>query len=194
MRSSPGFLAALLSVLALGGIALTPSAQSAEPVHTEIYYSGTANILNLMTGAQSTEAVIMDRIVDEATSTIAELACVQDPGKPAEASPVYMRVEGAVLKIADTADVDHPHSLAGTGTVAGQAWAWNHLTFSMNGFGAHIDDYNYLVANMIVGRKQISLPDGTPLELYDINMSEMTATAYQTAFAAMACPSMLAGQ
>jgi len=181
-----------------GGFGANPSTllgiqdqtQAASPTRSDVYYAGTAQILNLISGATSTEDVIFERIVDPDAKMLIELACVKSPGKPAALSPVYMKVDGSNLKIADTQDVDHPGAVQGTGTVAGEPWRWNYLKFSMTAYGARVEDANFLVGNMLIARKQIFLDNGTPLELYDINASLIDATTYQDKYSAMGCPAV----
>lgn len=176
-----GIIAMGLSSIGLG---------KTESVFSILYYAGPAQVLNLMSGVSSSQDVIMVRTVDSDSSLISEIACAKSSGAAAIVSPVYMKVSGTTLKMADTEDVDHPNQLMGTGTVSGQAWNWNYLTFSMTWTnGVKVEDANFLVGNVIAGRKQLFLPNGQPLELYDINMTTIDQTTYEKAFWSMKCGS-----
>lgn len=170
---------------------LTTFAFAETPTQSTVYYSGTAQILNLFSGITTSESLIMERIVDPQASTITELACGKDPGKPTFQSPMYMKISGNSVVLSDTQDFNRPKKVSGTGTVQGQPWIWNYLDFSMTYHSAQgdskIKDVNFLIANMIVARKQIFTPSGIPAELYDINMTAIDKTTYQNLYDNLGC-------
>src|SRR5215813_1131201 len=117
-----------MKILMPFALIFSPLLVSASQSPTTIYYSGTAQILNMFSGQQTTEKLIMKRIVDPAHSTIVELACGQAPGKPTFQSPMHLTISGNQVKLSDTTGT--PNKVSGVGTVHGQPWNWNYLEFS----------------------------------------------------------------
>jgi hypothetical protein len=169
-----------------------------------LYYFAPARITNLDShvgtlGLTHEENVLLAKTLDPIKSEIIEIACV--PSNRVKISPVYMRVSGnTITAISDTPDFNGT-KLSGTGTLSGDPWNWNHLTFSMDSAfcpvshpcPAHVDDANFVVQgsgalDQLVGRKQIySIPGHIPLELYDLEMNRITQDQYDAYYKQFGC-------
>ncbi len=166
-------------------IAITKGADA--PSRQDLFYYGDARILNLSSGATATQRIVMKKTLDPQAGILTEIACFQEEGKPPRISPVYMRVTGSSVTISDTLSADQPDKLTGTGVLHGRDWDWNFLEFSMNIYGVKVEDVNFVVKNQLIARKRIFLPNGTPFQLWE---TEMTATApedYQKRYTEMGC-------
>lgn len=178
-------LAVIPAILVTPGVGL---AQSAPIVQ---YYYAQAKLINVDSGRTLPEEVLLARTLDPEHNMITEVACLRDPGRPAFLSPIYMRVTGTHLQIADTPDVRHPKTITGTGTVAGPPWHWTYLKFSMVylPFAAPVEDVNFVTPTQLIGRKQIFSAAGTPVQLYELDMDLITKARYETRRAQLGCPS-----
>ncbi len=154
-----------------------------------LYYFGEARILNLISGESQTQTVLLAKTMSPSTSTLSELACIQQGKNPAEFSPVYMKVTGNTLKISDTLDTEHPNKLSGTGRVSGADWNWNYLKFSMlYSNGVKIEDVNFVVKDILIARKQMFLPSGSPFSLWEAEIKETDQESFQKHLSEMGCP------
>jgi len=162
---------------------------NAPPAKTIQYFSGQSRITNLITGQTGTQDLILIRVIDPLSSMITEIACFKDGNKPAAVSSVYMRVDGQNLTLADTSDVDHPDQLRGTGSVWGKPWNWSYLKFSfIHSSGVRIEDGNWIVGNKIIARKQLFLPNGMPLQLWEAEIPQVDEIIFKTLQQQMECP------
>jgi len=175
--------------VALSALALS-SGVSALASPKEILYSGDARLTNLTDGSVSTEQVLLRKTLDDRASTLTEVACYRDPGKPAVISPVYMKVSGTSMQVSDQQDFS-AGKLTGTGTLQGSSWDWNLLRWNMKyqtpaGL-VEILDVNFVVGNRLIGRKQMFF-NGQPFRLWEAEMEEVSAAEFQSQATAMGCP------
>lgn len=121
---------------------------------------------------------------------IREIACLRDAGRPTFVSPIFMKITGNQIRIADTEDVDHPKIVSGTGELVGAPWHWTYIKMSMTYVpsGAAIEDANYITPAGLIGRKTI-MTSGTPVQLYELEMDLISRAQYDEHGAAMDCPS-----
>lgn len=146
--------------------------------------------MHLPAGQLTTEEVLLAKTLDQKNSLITEIACIKSPGQSSYLSPIYMKVTGNSLQIADTPDVDHPKKVSGTGTVSGPDWNWTYLKFSMLyiPFSAPVEDVNFVTPTQLIARKMIFQSDGTPIQLYDLEMDLIPPNEYQSHYSEMGCP------
>lgn len=191
--NSAGLLVAIVATVKTSAFAEVP--------HLTInHYLGSARVINLITGAQSSQKVLLTKTLDPLRSAASEISCYQPEGKSAALSKVYMSIQGNSLTIADAEDVTKPDALTGTGTLYGEPWNWNYLKFSMNfigqGFKVRVEDVNFHVKDRLIARKQLfSIPNGspadfagTPIQLWEGEVTAVNLETYQNAWQAMACP------
>ena len=177
-------------------IAQTTSAPQSPQTPTILYYYAYARMTFVASGygppagTVVPEEVLLVKTLDPQNSMLSEIACLRDTGRPSYLSPIYMKVTGNKLQIADTADVTHPNKVTGVGAVSGPAWNWNYLKFSMNylPYSAPVEDVNVVTPTQLIGRKQLFSSDGTLFELYDLEMDQITEDQYQAHFTSMGCP------
>ena len=105
-----------------------------------------------------------------------------------------------LFTISDSPDFNSK-SLTGTGKLRGNPWDWSYLTFDMvysgDKFSMKIDDANFVVGNQLIGRKQFFYRNpspspnevGTPVELWDIEMTQIDQATYALHGKEMGCPS-----
>jgi hypothetical protein len=165
------------------------SVRADEAPRSRLLYSGQARVLNLLSGQVSSQAVLLEKVIDPTRSSLTETACVQDPGKPAQVSPVYVRISGETGIVSDDPSFGPAGSLRGSGVLKGTPWNWSYLKFTLTWKNAvTIEDSNFVVGNQLVARKQLFLPDGTPLELWESELTAVSDDAYRVLFAKMGCP------
>jgi len=175
-----------LIALSLAGwvIAQTPPA----PGVKRTLLVGDARLINMISGEQSGERVIMVRDVN--ASAVTEIACVKQPRESALVSPVYIRIQGQNLTLSDTPS-GPSKEVSGTGQVWGKAGAWSRLHFSMTFTSprstVRIEDDNYVLPGVIIGRKVIALPDGRPVQLWEIEMKPRAANDFWKEWAQLGC-------
>lgn len=182
---------AILLIAAPAALASQRALAQATPV-TQYYYA-TARRVVLATGQSSPEEVLLTRTLDPARGMITEIACLRDPGRPTFVSPIFMKVAGNQIRIADTADVEHPKMVSGTGVLVGAPWHWTYLKMSMTYLpsGATIEDANYITPTGLIGRKSIVSTSGSPVQLYELDMELIPRAQYDERGAAMGCPKTL---
>ena len=187
-----------------------PAATNSAPVQLA-YYSDAARkyfmatVPGFQAGTQATEKVLMVKTLDSQNGRFREVACINDGKQPAYVSPVYMKVDGnKISAISDTPDFSNPNKLTGTGTLSGNAWDWNYLTFSMvyqtcpsPQCKSQVNDANFVVRGQgrdgtpfeqLIGRKQLFLGNGSLFELYDLEMDKITLDQGLAKFSEMGCP------
>lgn len=157
-----------------------------------LYYYGIANLTDLQSGRTSNEKILLKKSLLPSKNLIVEVACTQEPGQPAQISPVYMVVTGNRLVISDSEDLKSK-KLTGTGQVTGSSWAWEYLYFSMKfetpGGTVGIEDWNFSVGKKLLARKQIFFRDNPlPIQLWDVETTEITHAEHERVFAEMGCP------
>ena len=211
-----GKVSPLLVSLTLIGFS-SASAQVRKPadvsngVQQIVYYSPQARKIFLATvpgfkaGTSATEKVLMVKTLDRQNGRFKEVACVSDGSQPAYISPVYMKVEGnRISAISDTPDFEKPNKLTGTGSLSGEDWDWNFLSFSMNyqtcpspQCSSRVTDVNFVVRGQrddgvtfeqLIGRKQLFLANGSPFELYDLEMDKISFDRGKALYGEMGCP------
>jgi len=176
-----------------------------------VYYSPQARKIFLATapgfkaGTTATEKVLMVKTLDRQKGRFKELACISDGSLPPYISPVYMKVEGSrISAISDTPDFEKPDKLTGTGSLSGKDWDWNFLSFSFNyqtcpspQCRSRVTDVNLVVRGQrddgvafeqLIGRKQLFLADGSPFELYDLEMDKISLERGKALYGEMGCP------
>ena len=147
-----------------------------------LYYYGMANLTNLQNGKFSSERLLLTKSMLPSKNMIIEVACTKAEGKPAQISPVYMDVTGDRLLISDSEDMKSK-KLTGTGEVVGTSWAWEYLYFSMKfetpGGSVGIKDWNFVVGDKLIARKQIFFRDNPiPIQLWDVDTTSITQTIF----------------
>jgi len=171
--------------LAAWGIAQTPPAPGVQ----RTLLVGDARLINMISGEQSGERVIMVRDVD--AGAVTEIACVKQPRESAVVSPVYIRIQGQKVTLSDT-ESGPSKAVSGTGQVWGTAGAWSRLHFSMT-FASprstvRIEDDNYVLpGGRMIARKIIALPDGRPVQLWEIEMKPTAANDFWKEWAQLGC-------
>lgn len=177
MRS---FLAAVVSAFSL-------SSFGAPKV---ILYQGDARLVSLSDGSVQIEQVLLRKTLDDQTSTLTEIACFKDPGKPAVVSPVYMKVSGSSMQISDQTDFSQG-KLSGTGTLEGPAWGWNVLRWEMKyqtpAGTVGVIDVNFIVGNRLIGRKQMFF-NSQPFRLWEAELTEVSTSDFQAQAISLGCP------
>jgi hypothetical protein len=95
---------------------------------------------------------------------------------------VYAKVSGQTLTLSDG-----DNSIEGTGSVSGEEWNWNLLKFSMvtKKGGIRIEDVNYRTPDRLIARKVLSMPNGKPFMLWDIEVKEITESEYKKLYSEM---------
>ena len=165
------------------------------------FYGGDARLTSLVSGEVSTEKVLMARTVDPAASRIVELACIKDSGKPAQLSPAYIAISGNAVTAMSSTENEYESAFSGTGMLSGEPWKWNYLKFSMmfpvppaHGY-LRIEDANFITPAQFIARKQLffissydSTRKETPVQLWDAELSSMSAEQYSAAYSDMGCP------
>ena len=182
MRALPLTLISLS--LAAWAIAQTPPAPGVQ----RTLLVGDARLINMISGEQSSERVILVRDVD--ASAVTEIACVKQPRESALVSPVYIRIQGQNVTLSDTAS-GPSKAVSGTGQAWGKAGAWSRLHFSMTVASprstVRIEDDNYVLPGVIIARKVIALPDGRPVQLWEIEMKPTAANDFWKEWAQLGC-------
>jgi hypothetical protein len=186
----------LFTLIAAAFAAVAHADESASlPAKTTAYYYGQGRILNLKSGSNSTEETLLVRVVDPASNHLVEVACTLDPGRVASISATYMLISGNTLTLSDKSDYSQTGKLVGIGQLSGTPWLWNYLKFSMKyyfssapGSYVQIEDVNYLVGNQLVARKQLYLPDESPFELWDAELTLTSPDDFHAHAIAMNCP------
>lgn len=153
----------------------------------DLFYYGDDRVLDLFSGRTAKHKIILEKILDPQAGMITETACFQEKGKPAILSPTYMRVSGSSVTISDTLSADQPGKLTGVGSLYGSAWDWNFLKFSMDYSGVRIEDVNFVVKDKLIARKQVFLADGTPIQLWEVEMTAIKAEDYKRRYKSMGC-------
>ena len=182
MRALPFTLISLS--LAAWAIAQTPPA----PGLQRTLLVGDARLINMISGEQTSERVILVRDVD--ASAVTEIACVKQPRESALVSPVYIRIQGQKVTLSDTPS-GPSKAVSGTGQAWGKEGAWSRLHFSMTAASprstVHIEDDNYVLPEVIIARKVIALPDGRPVQLWEIEMKPTAANDFWKEWAQLGC-------
>jgi len=170
--------------LAAWAIAQTPPAPGVQ----RTLLVGDARLINMISGEQTSERVILVRDVD--ASAVTEIACVKQPRESALVSPVYIRIQGQNVTLSDTPS-GPSKAVSGTGQAWGKAGAWSRLHFSMTAASprstVHIEDDNYVLPGVIIARKVIALPDGRPVQLWEIEMKPTAANDFWKEWAQLGC-------
>jgi len=157
------------------------------PARQDLFYYGSARILDLFSGGTNTQKVLLEKIIDPQAGMLIETACFQEHGKAPGSSPVYMKVSGSSVTISDTLAADKPGKLTGTGILHGRNWDWNYLEFSMNFSGVKIEDVNFVIKNKLIARKKIFMANGAPIQLWETEMTVIKPEEYQKRFKDMGC-------
>jgi len=158
-----------------------------KPVRQHLFYYGDARILTLSSGEMETQKILLEKILDPQAGMITEIACFQEQGKPPRISPIYMKVSGSSVTISDTLAKDRPRGLSGTGKLHGKDWDWDFLEFSMSIHGVRVEDVNFVVKNKLIARKRIFLANGTPVQLWETEMTATKPEDYQKRYKEMGC-------
>ena len=171
--------------LAAWAIAQTPPAPGVQ----RTLLVGDARLINMISGEQSSERVIMVRDVD--ASAVTEIACVKQPRESALVSPVYIRIQGQKVTLSDTPSGPFK-AVSGTGQAWGKAGAWSRLHFSMTAGSprstVRIEDDNYVLpSGLMIARKVIAVPDGRPVQLWEIEMKPTAANDFWKEWAQLGC-------
>lgn len=182
----------VLGAFCFGLVLLDSGISGASEAVSQYYYSQAARITHLPSRQVTTEEVLLVRTLDLANSLISEIACIKSPGRPAYMSPVYMKVTGNTLQIADTPDVSQPNKIRGTGEVWGPDWNWNYLKFSMVyiPYSTAVEDENFVTSTQLIAKKQLLGPNGIPFEYYDLEADLITQREYQSRYTEIGCPSL----
>ena len=184
MRALP-FTLLFLSVAARA-IAQTPPAPGVQ----RTLLVGDARLLNMNSGEQTSERVILVRDVD--ATAITEIACVKHPRESAVVSPVYIRIQGQKVTLSDTPS-GPSKAVSGTGQAWGKAGAWSRLHFSITAAFPRspvvsVEDDNYVLpSGVVIARKVIALPDGPPVQLWEIEVKPIAANAFWKEWAQLGC-------
>jgi hypothetical protein len=182
MKAMP--IALIKFALAASAIAQTPAAPGVQ----RTLLVGDARLTNMISGEQSGERVILVRDVD--AGAITEIACVKPPLKPALVSPVYIRIQGQNVVLSDTPS-GPSKAVIGTGQAWGKAGAWSRLHFSMTftspSATVRIEDDNYVLPGVVIARKVVALPDGRPVQLWEIEMKPAAANGFWKEWAQLGC-------
>lgn len=148
------------------------------------YFYGQAHIINLNAPLQAdqTPMLLLKKTTIPSQSLIVEKATTPDENGNMKDHIVYMKVDGHSLSITDTDD-----SIEGTGSVFGEPWNWNLLKFSMvtKRGGIKIEDVNYRTPDRLIARKELSMPDGKPFMLWDVDAKEITEVEYEKLYTEM---------
>jgi hypothetical protein len=167
--------------------ATAPFAMGADaPARQDLFYYGDARVLDLSSGKKETQKLLLEKILDPQAGMMTEIACFQEPGKPPRISRVYMKVSGSSVTISDTS-ADQPGKLSGTGSLHGRDWNWDFLEFSMNIYGVRVEDVNFVVKDKLIARKRIFLANGTPVQLWETEMTATKPEDYQKRYKKMGC-------
>lgn len=187
-------------LMTISAIILTAAAYSSAAVADvvqndhDLYYAGDARIMDLFTGATQTQKVILKKSMLPSQSMFMEIACIQSADKPAEISPVYMRVVDTSFEISDTIHFDNTGKLSGKGELAGPVWDWTTLKFHMvykdGEKQAKIEDVNFVVGTRLIARKQLYLPDGRGFQLYELEMEQIDLPGFTSRAQQMQCPAL----
>jgi hypothetical protein len=170
--------------LAAPAIAQTPPAPGVQ----RTLLVGDARLTNMISGEQTSERVILVRDVD--ARSITEIACVKPQLEPALVSPVYLRIQGQNVALSDTPS-GPSKQVSGTGQAWGKAGAWSRLHFSMTFTSprgsVRIEDDNYVLPGIVIARKVVALPDGRPVQLWEIEMKPAAANGFWKEWAQLGC-------
>ncbi len=151
------------------------------------WYEGMARIIDLTTGIQRTDPLLVQKTIDPNTGYIIEIACFQGTDKKVRLFPVYMKVNGNKLVISNNSG--EPKFLSGTGEVFGENWNWSYLKFSMEVGPVRIEDANFVVPGKLIARKQIFIKNtNTPVQLWDVEMTELHQDQFLQSSERMGCP------
>ncbi len=155
-----------------------------------LYYSGTARVIDLKTGKESQEEMVVEKTINPKNNLITEIACVKRNGSAASVYPVYMKVQGnKILQISNAPNFKG--TLSGTGKLQGKAWKWNYLTFSMlfdTGKGnIRIEDDNFVVNSTLIARKRIFYRE-IPVQLWEEEAKEINLEEFSLQKKHLDCP------
>jgi hypothetical protein len=210
-KVSPFLISLTLIVCSLAQAQVRKPADASGGIQQIVYYAPEARKLFLATvpgfkaGITATEKVLMVKTLDRQNGRFKEVACILDGKQPAYISPVYMKVEGSrISAISDTPDFEKPNKLTGMGSLSGKDWDWNFLSFSMNyqtcpspQCSSRVADVNFVVRGQrsdgvtfeqLIARKQLFLADGSPFELYDVEMDKISLDRGKVLYGEMGCP------
>lgn len=159
---------------------------------TTFYYSGTARVLDLNSGVQSTEDVFLKKTLSPESEMITEVGCVLRAGQQPSLSPVYMKVAGEKIIAMSNSPIFSGGNLSGKGELQGENWKWSYLKFTMfwefdGGHKVRIEDVNFVVTDHLVARKQLFY-DERPIQLWDIEMKVMDEQTFVESTANAHCP------
>ena len=157
------------------------------PPRQDLFYYGNARITDLFSGRANTQKILLEKVVDPQAGMLIEMACFQEHGKVPRSSPVYMKVSGSSVTISDTLTADKPGILTGTGRLHGKNWDWNYLEFSMSYSRVKIEDVNFVVKDKLIARKKIFMSDGTPVQLWETELTLIKPEDYQERYKSMGC-------
>jgi hypothetical protein len=160
----------------------------------ELFYTGEDRVLSLVDGTRKSETLLVLKRMEPAKGLMTELACVKEADGTARISPVYMRVDvekGSML-ISGSPDFSPDSFLTGTATMQGEPWNWNVLRFDMQfktpRGAVTIKDSNWVVGNLLVARKEILAPNGTPVQLWEVEAQAVTQAEFEAKRISAGCP------
>lgn len=162
-----------------------------------LYYSGTARLIHLPSGAESHQKLVVVKTLDPSKKMISEIACFVGRDGQVNVQPVYMKVlDERTLQISDEEN-GQSRFLSGTGEVFGEAWKWNLLKFDMQitvpqfpGANSRVIDINTITdAGVLVARKQIYSANGQLIQLYEGEFSPVSLDELDRAADELGCPS-----
>lgn len=153
----------------------------------EEYFYGQARIITLAAPLQAdrTPMLLLKKATLPAQGLIVETATTVDDHGKMKDHVVSLKVDGNRLTITAADD-----SIDGTGSLSGPAWNWNLLQFSMTTRRGkvRIEDVNYRTPDRLIARKVISLPDGRPFMLWDVEARQISRAEYDRRYAEMHAP------
>lgn len=159
----------VLIITLAASMTISKASQATQPSMKTLYYQGQIETKHLSSNHTfPLQEITLKKALDPKNNRIIEIACAPiGPSSPAQyaVSPIYMKVAGNTLtKIADTADYSSIN-IEGTGTVFGQSWSWENLTFDMKtAFGGQtswVKDVNFVSGEFLYGTKYIFINEGT---------------------------------
>lgn len=148
------------------------------------YFYGQANIINLNSNIESDQSqmLLLRKTTIPEQKLIIETATTPDLNGSMKDHTVFLNVAGQALIITDA-----DKSIEGSGSVHGEQWNWKLLKFSMvtKRGGIKIDDVNFRTSDRLIARKTLSMPDGKPFMLWEVEAKEISASEYLQIYSQM---------
>lgn len=165
---------------------------AAVPPPSTLYFVGDALITDVMAaGRQHGERVLLIRQIEPGRSRIVERACVVPTGRPASLSTMFMAVSGETMAISDR-ETGAGGLVSGQGRLIGEPWQWRELHFDMQyaspQMKVQIADINLLVPGRLIARKQVSLPAGPIVQLWEADLRETAEALFWQEWKLAGCP------